>query len=110
MHGVDAMTISFGRIKEIEIPVLPERLQSDMENQYLLMSKHHDRAMAIKERLLDDSGIESGQYGEGINKLASQNATYRRALDGAQQRLMHLIGELEALLDGDRKKIRPFSD
>jgi hypothetical protein len=110
MHGVDAMTISFGRIRAIEIPVLQEPAQSDIERQYLLMSKQHDRAMAIKDRLLDESGIEPGQYGEGINALASQNATYRRSLDEAQKRLKHLIAEIEALLDGNLKKIRPFAD
>jgi hypothetical protein len=108
MHGVDAMTISFGQIKKIEIPELPVNLQFDVRRQYLAMAKQHDRAMAIKERLLDESGIASGQYGEAINKLADQNVTYKRAMAEAQDRLKHVIAELEAVLEGEQKKIRPF--
>jgi hypothetical protein len=72
MHGVDAMTISFGAIRAIEIPELSDVVQEQIEHEYREMSKRHDRAMAIKERLLEESGIEPGQYGEGINKLADQ--------------------------------------
>jgi len=110
MHGVDAMTISFLRIRELLIPPPPARLQSDVEEQYREMSKCHDRAMAIKERLLDESGIEPGQFGEAINNLADENAGYRRNMTEAQARLKHLISELEAVLDGDQKSIRPFPD
>jgi hypothetical protein len=109
MHGVDAMTISFGRIRGIEIPVLSELVQSQLEKGYREMSKRHDRAMAIKERLLEESGIEPGQYGEAINKLAIQNASYARAMTEAQKRLKQLIAELEALLEGKQKRIRPFA-
>src|SRR5437867_2897501 len=110
MHGVDAMTISFGQIKRIEIPELPAVLQFNVRRQYLGMAKQHDRAMAIKERLLDESGIDPGQYGEAINDLASGNPTYKRNLAAAQSRLRHLIGELEAVVEGEQRKIRPFSD
>jgi len=108
MHGVDAMTISFGRIRAIEIPKLPVAIQFQVEREYREMSKQHDRAMAIKERLLDESGIEPGQYGEAINELANQNPAYKRAMAEAQDRLKHLLGELEAVLEGEQKKIRPF--
>jgi hypothetical protein len=109
MHGVDAMTISFGRIRAIEIPVLPVPVQFQIEREYREMSKQHDRAMAIKERLLDKSRIEPGQYGEAINELANQNAAYKRAMAEAQERLKHLIAEVEAVLKGEQKKIRPFA-
>jgi hypothetical protein len=108
MHGVDAMTISFGQIRRIEIPQLSADLQFGVRRQYLAMAKQHDRAMTIKERLLDESGIEPGQYGEAINALANKNATYKQAMAEAQARLKHLIAELEAVLDGEQKKIRPF--
>ena len=108
MHGVDAMTISFGQIRRIEIPALSVDLQTNVRRQYLAMAKQHDRAMAIKERLLDESGIKAGQYGEAINELANNNATYKRAMAEAQERLKHLIAELEAVLDGEQKKIGPF--
>jgi hypothetical protein len=108
MHGVDAMTISFGQIKRIEIPVLSVDMQFNVRRQYLEMAKQHDRAMTIKERLLEESGIEPGQYGEAINNLANQNASYKQAMVEAQDRLKHLLAELEAVLDGEQKKIRPF--
>jgi hypothetical protein len=109
MHGVDAMTISFGAIRSIEIPNLPVAMQFEIEREYREMSKRHDRGMTIKERLLDESGIEPGQYGEAINKLAEQNASYMRAMTEAQDRLKHLLAELEAVLDGKQKKIRSFA-
>jgi hypothetical protein len=108
MHGVDAMTISFGQIKKIEIPVLSVDMQFSVRRQYLDMAKQHDRAMTIKERLLEESGIDPGQYGEAINNLANKNANYKQAMAEAQERLKHLIAELEAVLDGEQKKIRPF--
>lgn len=110
MHGVDAMTISFIRIRQFLIPPAPVSVQSEIERQYREMSKCHDRAMTIKERLLDESGIEPGQYGEAINNLAEDNASYRRNMAEAQARLKHLIAELEAVLEGEQKKIRPFPD
>jgi len=108
MHGVDAMTISFGQIRRIEIPELSVDLQFNVRRQYLAMAKQHDRAMAIKERLLDESGIAPGQYGEAINGLANKNANYKRAMAEAQERLKHLLAELEAVLDGEQRRIRPF--
>ena len=108
MHGVDAMTISFGQIRRIEIPELLSNSQLDVRRRYLAMAKQHDRAMAIKERLLDESGIKAGQYGEAINDLANENATYKQAMAEAQERLKHLIAELEAVLDGEQKTIRPY--
>jgi hypothetical protein len=108
MHGVDAMTISFIRIRAMMIPLITTIQQHEIERQYRDMSKFHDRAMAIKEQLLDESGIRPGQYGEAINDLADQNASYKRAMAEAQERLKHLISELEAVLEGERKKIRAY--
>lgn len=108
MHGVDAMTISFGRIRALSIPVLSEPLQTQTEMEYLAMSKCHNRAMAIKERLLRESGIEPGQFGESINELAANVPAYTRAITEAQARLKHLVGELEAVLEGRQRGLRPF--
>ncbi len=110
MHGVDAMTISFTRIRALQIPQLATSLQTEVEGQYRQMSRWHDRAMAIKERILDEGGIKPGQFGQAINELANQNAAYKRALAEAQQRLKHLVAELEAVLEGEQKKIRPCPD
>ncbi|MBI5384744.1 MAG: hypothetical protein HZA90_08645 [Verrucomicrobia bacterium] len=109
MHGVDAMTISFGRVRNIQIPVLPVEVQFEIRRQYLEMSRRHDKAMAIKERLLDESGIAPGPYGEAINALADKNSIYKRAMAEAQERLKHLIAELEAVAEGKQKKISPFA-
>lgn len=109
MHGVDAMTISFGQIRRIEIPALSAATQLDVRTQYLAMAKCHDRAMSIKERLLEKSGIESGQYGEAINELANSDAKFREPMAEAQERLHHLISELEALLESKQKKIRSYA-
>jgi len=109
MHGVDATTISFGQIRRIEIPQLSVDLQFEIRRQYLAMSKRHDQAMTIKERLLDESGIDPGQYGEAINNLANRNPAYKRAMAEAQERLKHLISQLETVLEGGQKKIKPFT-
>ena len=109
VHGVDSSGISFGRIRELLIPNLTGPEQVEVERQYLDISKHHDRAMAIKERLLEESGIEPGQFGDAINKLASEKPAYRRAMAEAKQRLDHLVAQLEAVIDGQQKKLRPFA-
>jgi hypothetical protein len=64
--------------------------------------------MAIKERLLDESGIDPGQYGEAINDLANQTPAYRKAAAEAQERLKYVISQLEVLLEGEQKKIKSF--
>jgi hypothetical protein len=110
MHGVDSTSISFPRIRALLIPPLGDRSQAEVETQYLAMSKCHDRAMAIKERLLDEHKIQPGQYGEAINALADEDASYRRAANEADQRLKHLTSELEAVLHGEQKRLGPFRD
>ena len=66
--------------------------------------------MTIKEKLLDQHNIEAGRFGKAIKALAEQNAAYRRAANAAEERLRHLISELEAVLHGEQKKLRPFRD
>jgi len=43
-------------IRKLLIPPATASIQSEVENQYRRMSECHERAMAIKERLLDESG------------------------------------------------------
>jgi phosphoenolpyruvate-protein kinase (PTS system EI component) len=64
--------------------------------------------MVIKEELLISDSIDSGRYGETINNLANESPRYKQAMAEAQERLKHLIAELEAVLDGEQKKIRSF--
>lgn len=108
MHGVDSTGISFSRIRGIRIVPLDDNQQREIERQYLAMSKCHDRAVTIKGRLLEESGIRPGQYGEAINELADQNAAYLRASTEAKERLEHVIEQLEELLEGQRQKLASF--
>jgi hypothetical protein len=108
VHGVDSQKINFGQVRSLLIPILPSHLQETVEEQYLLMSKCHDRAMGIKERLLLSQGVDSGRYGETINSLANENGAYKRAMAEAQERLKHLAAELESVLEGEQKQIRRF--
>ena len=64
--------------------------------------------MAVKEEILLSEGIDSGRFGEAINNLANENSRYKQAMAEAQKRLKHLIAELEAVLEGEQKKIHPF--
>ena len=109
VHGVDSQKINFGQIRSLLIPVLPALIQKEIQTQYLEMSKRHDRAMVIKEEILATNGFDPGRYGETINNLAKESLRYRRAMAQAQERLEHLIAELEAAFDGKLEKIRPFS-
>jgi hypothetical protein len=108
IHGVDSQKINFGRIRSLLIPPLGKDMQKEVETQYSEMSKYHDRAMAIKERLLDETGVEPGQFGETINSLANDKPAYRRAMKEATDRLTHLIAQLEAVIEGTQKKLKPF--
>jgi hypothetical protein len=110
MHGVDSTGISFECIRAILIPVLPEKVQKEVERQYLAMSHCHEQAMSIKERLLKKSGIEPGQFGEAINSLANEDAVYRQTFAEAEERLTHLNDHLEAVIAGIEKAIPPYTD
>lgn len=108
VHGVDSQKINFGQVRGLLIPVLPANVQKEVQKQYLEMSKCHDRGMAVKEEILLSERIDSGRFGETINNLANESSRYKRAMAEAQERLKHLIAELEAVLEGEQKKIRPF--
>ena len=110
VHGVDSQKINFGHIRSFRLPILRDELQKEVEQQYMAMAKAHDRAMALKERILDEGNVDPGRYGEAVNEQAKQNAGYRRAMTEAQARLQHLIGELEAFLQGVLDTIRPFPE
>ena len=108
IHGVDSQKINFGRIRSLLIPDGTEVNQRETQRQYLEMSRWHQRAMRIKERLLEETGVESGQYGEAINSLANEKPAYRRAMEDAKERLHHLIAQLEAVIEGRQRKLKPF--
>jgi len=66
--------------------------------------------MAIKERLLAETGADPGQYGETINALADEKPAYRRAMTEAADRLRHLITQLEAVIEGAQRNLQPFPE
>jgi hypothetical protein len=109
LHGVDSQKINFGHIRSLLVPDLSEKIQLEVERQYLEMAKRHDMAMAIKEGLLGKAPVKSGRYGESINALASEDLAHNHALMEAKERLDHLVGQLEAVISGDQKKIAPFT-
>jgi hypothetical protein len=108
LHGVDSQKINFGQIRKILIPDLLQESQLEVERQYREMAACHDRAMTIKERLLQDSGIAPGQFGEAINELAEGRPAYRRNTQEAKQRLEHLLAQLVAVIEGRQGKLTPF--
>jgi hypothetical protein len=108
IHGVDSLKINFERIRSLLIPPTTEENQADVQRQYLEMFRHHERAMAIKERLLEETGVEPGQYGETINTLANEKPAYCRATEEAKERLDHLVTQLEAVIEGRQRKLKSF--
>lgn len=110
VHGVDSQKINFGRIRALLIPHHSNAIQKQVESQYLAMSRYHDRAMSLKERLLVESDIEPGRYGEEINSLAEEKPAYNRAMREAKERLDHLVAQLESVIEGRQKKIEPFPE
>ncbi len=109
VHGVDSQKINFSHVRDILIAVPPASVQKEVEKQYLEMSRCHDRGMAIKEDILVSDDVDPGRYGAAINDLANESGRYKRAMTEAAERLKHLIGELEAVLEGEQKKLRPFA-
>jgi hypothetical protein len=108
IHGVDSQKINFGRIRALLIPELESHSQGEVQTQYMAMARCHDRAMAIKERLLEEARIESCQYGDTINALAMEKPAYRRAMQEAKARLDHLIAQLEAVIEGKQQTLEPY--
>jgi len=110
LHGVDSQKINFGHIRGLLLPVVSEKTQAEVERQCLKMSQCHDKAMAIKEELLANQRIKAGRYGGAINDAVGENAVHNRAVQEAKERLDHLIGELEAVMEGRQKKLKVFPD
>lgn len=110
VHGVDSQKINFGRIRGILIPQMTARVQESVKQQYLAMSRYHDRAMSVKEQVLVENDVEPGRYGEEINALAEEKPVYNRALREAKERLEHVIAQLEAVIEGRQEHIEPFPD
>ncbi|SPE58706.1 hypothetical protein SBV1_280015 [Verrucomicrobia bacterium] len=85
MHGVDAMTISFGRIRAMEIPPLPSSLQSEVERQYRDMSKMHDRDYLIHQGDVPLVTIEGEPHARQFDQGFKQAKNYSRNFKPRQQ-------------------------
>lgn len=108
VHGVDSQKINFGQIKSLLIPEVTDAIQDDVRRHYIAMAESHETAMALKESLLEQTGVDPGQYGDEINALANEKPAYRNAMAEAKARLDHLLKELVAVLERGQTKIRPF--
>ena len=108
VHGVDSTKINFGRIRSLLIPDVPESVQRHIEWEYLDMANCHDRAMQIKERILAEQAVDPGRFGETINALAENDREYKRNLAEAKNRLRHLIQQVEKIIEGSKRPIKPF--
>lgn len=108
VHGVDSQKINFGQIRDILVPILSEKVQSQIERHYTEMADRHDEAMAIKEGLMERQSVGAGRYGEAINALAGEDASHNSALEEAQERLAHLVSQLESVIEGRARGIQPF--
>jgi len=91
-----------------QVRIRGARVFRTIEYQYMQMAHYHDRAMGIKERLLEETRVAPGQYGETINAVANEKPAHRRAMDEATDRLSHLITELEAVIEQRQSDLKPF--
>jgi hypothetical protein len=110
IHGVDSQKINFGQIRSVLIPEISFEQQTEVERQYLEMAACHDRAMAVKERLLEQTRIDPGQYGQAINAEAEKKPAYRNAMAEAKERLDHLLTQLVMVIEGRQTKLKPFPE
>jgi len=84
--GVTGTTnISFDQIKSIKIPVLPKKIQKNIESKYKEMSKYHDKAMETKKK--------------------GDDAEYKKNIETAEKMLKDLIAKTEAVIRGERKDV-----
>lgn len=85
INGVGTVNISFDEIRAIKIPILPEKIQENIESEYKKMSAFHDKAMEAKKK-----GDEAG---------------YKKNIETAERMLRDLISRTEAVIRGERKDV-----
>ena len=83
--GVGAPKISFDEVKAIKIPVLPDKIQKNIESEYKKMSVYHDKAMEAKRK---DDEVE-----------------YKKSIETAEKMLKDLSAKTEAVIRGERKDV-----
>ena len=85
INGVGTVNISFDEIRSIKIPILPEKIQANIESEYKKMSVYHDRAMEAKAK--------------------NDEANYKKNIEIAEKMLKDLISKTEAVIRGERKDV-----
>jgi hypothetical protein len=85
INGVGTVNISFDEIREVQIPILADSVQSNIEAEYRKMLVYHDKAMQAKKR-----------------GIAEEHSTNIRI---AEQMLRELIKKTEAVIRGEHKDV-----
>jgi hypothetical protein len=85
INGVGTVNISFDEIRGIKIPVLPDKIQKNIEFEYKKMSVYHDKAMESKKK--------------------SNEVEYKNNIEIAEKMLKDLIAKTEAVIRGERKDV-----
>ena len=88
-------------VKKVLIPVLPKRMQQDIERQYLQLGKYHDIAMDAKAKML-----EAQKHGN-IAAAEKYRVEYEQNLRIAEAMLDDLIRQVEEIIEGKRTEIEP---
>lgn len=84
--GVAGTTnISFDQIKSIKIPILPNKLQKNIDSEYKKISAFHDKAMEAKNN--------------------NDEAEYKKNIKTAEKMLKDLIKKTEEVIEGKRKDV-----
>lgn len=88
-------------VKKVLIPVLPKRMQQDVEQQYLQLGKYHDIAMDAKAKML------GAQKHGNIAAAEKYRIEYEHNLRIAEAMLNDLIRQVEEIIEGKRTEIEP---
>ncbi len=84
-HGIQSAKISTPEIAEINIVLIPDKIQTHIESEYKKMATYHDKAMEAKAK-----GNDPG---------------YKKNIEIAESLLKELIEKTETVIRGERKDI-----
>ena len=89
--GTGTVNITFGHIRDIKIPLVPQETQRNVEIEYKKMAKYHDLAMEAKARMMK----------RGKNpKEAEQDPDYQNYIRKAKDMLDDLVRRTEEIIEG----------
>jgi len=84
-HGIQSAKISTNEIAAILIPVLPSKVQDNIETEYKEISLNHDKSMEAKKK--------------------GNEKNYKESLKSAEMLLKDLIKKTEEVIEGKRKDV-----